>query len=130
MTSPFEFVKSFTTTKEDLYTSENIFNREYNSFMVNRILSNSPATALFASAMNMYPYIDKKLQHDFYLYGIPKSKSGYSKYIKKEVVDLPQDEIDFISETLNMSTKRAIELHNTVGSETIKKMIASRGGRK
>ena len=100
--SPFDYAKSVTHTKESLYTNEAIFAKEYNAFLVNRSLSNSPHTALMADAMNIYQDIHPKLQYDFYMYGIPKQK-GYSKWIKKEDDILPQEHIEYIAKSLSLS---------------------------
>ena len=128
MTSPFDYAKSVTHTKEDLYTNEQLFNKEYVTFMVNRSLSNSPQTALFADAMNQFPNLDKKLQYDFYMHGIPKQK-GYSAWAKKQPSEIPQEYLDIVCESLGLSMKRALELFDLIGSEAVKKELDKRGGR-
>lgn len=129
ISSPFDYAKSVTHTKESLYTNEHVFNKEYESFIVNRSLSNSPQTALFAEVMGRYPFLDKRLQYDFYMYGLPKQK-GYTKWIKKEKDDVSFDHQKHISETLNVSMSRAIELYKIIGPDAVKKNIDSRGGKK
>jgi len=128
MTSPFDFAKSVTHTKESLYTHETLFQKEYVPFMVNRALSNSPQTALFADAVNQYPYLDKKLQYDFYMHGIPKQR-GYSKWFKKEEESLPQDAIDFVCEQMGVSVPRAIEIITLLGVDVVKLEMDAKGGR-
>lgn len=127
--SPFEICKSLTQTRDDIYTSEELFNKEYIPFMVNRILSHSPNTALFADVMNRHGVIDKKLQYDFYRLGLSKSK-GYTKWIKKETSDLNQEHLDFISETMHLSTQRAIEVYSLIGADAIQAQLDARGGKK
>ena len=126
--SPFDITKSLTQTKDDLYTTEEIFAKEYVPFMVNRILSNSPSTALFANAMNQYGVLDKKLQYDFYRLGMSKSKS-YTKWIKKEETDLNQEHLDYVAETMHLSMKRAIEIYTLLGADAVQAQIDKRGGR-
>jgi len=127
--SPFDITKSLTQTKDNIYTNEDIFNKEYIPFMVNRILSHSPSTALFAEAMNQHGIVDKKLQYDFYRLGIAKSK-GYTKWIKKETSDLNQEHIDFISETMHLSVARSIEVYLLIGSDVVQEQLDNRGGKK
>jgi hypothetical protein len=129
MATPFDICKSLTQTKDDLYTVEEVFNKEYTPFMVNRILSNSPATALFANAMNQFGIIDKKLQYDFYRFGIPKTKQ-YTKWIKKEALDIDQVHLDYLCSKLNVSLSRAIEIYGIIGSEAIQAEINKQGGKK
>jgi hypothetical protein len=128
MSSPFDYIKSVTQTKEDLFTNDEIFKKEYNAFIVNRGLSNSETTALFADAMNQHPNLDPYLQYKFYLTGIPKSRN-YSKWIKKEAINKDENELQFIAEQLNVSIKRALILHDLIGSEKIKELIDLRGGK-
>lgn len=127
--SPFDYAKSVTHTKESLYTTEALFNKEYVPFMVNRSLSNSPQTALFADAINQYPNLDKKLQYDFYMYGIPKQR-GYTRWVKKEESEIHQDQLDYVAQTLGVSLNRAIEIHKLIGPEAVLADMQKKGGRK
>lgn len=129
MSSPFDFAKSVVSTKVDLYTTESIFQKEYVPFMINKILSNTPQTALFASVMNKYPNLDKKLQYDFYLMGIPKM-SASKMWTKKEETDLNMDHVQYVADKLNVSIPRAIEMYRLIGSNAVEAELTSRGGRK
>lgn len=126
--SPFDITKSLTQTKDDLYESETLSDKDYVPYMINRILSNSPSTLLFANAMNMGGVMDKKLQYDFYRLGIPKSKS-YTKWIKKDDVAVNQEHLDYICESMNVSVSRAIELYKLIGVDAVQKEIDKIGGR-
>jgi hypothetical protein len=127
--SPFDVVKSLVKDKESIYTTEGMFSKEYNPFMINRILSNEQRTTLFADVMNQYSCIDKKLQHDFYLYGIPKfsGRIGYSKKDSSDDVDM--ECVEYIQVKLKLSMQRAIEVLDLLGVDVVKEEIASRGGR-
>jgi Bacteriophage clamp loader A subunit len=127
--SPFEYTKSITQTKEDLSTSDDIFDKDYSPFMVNRILANSPTTALFAGAMNQLSDLPKYMQYKFYMSGVPKSNT-YTKYIKKEETDINQEHIDYICRSLNVSVPRAIEMYSRIGPDAIENELEKRGGRK
>lgn len=127
--SPFDFAKSITTTKEDLYSTEEIFKKEYLPFMVNRILSNHPQSVLFADAMNQYPELDSKLQYDFYRLGLPKIKS--SKMWTKKEVDEPSVELaSIVAKHLNVNITRAMEYMAIIGSNAVQELNEKQGGRK
>lgn len=126
--SPFDYSSSVTKTKDDL-SKDPLFESEYPPYMVNRILSMSPQTAMFAGEMNLLSVLNKEMQYKFYLYGIPKS-TKYSKYIKKEAVDINKDHIDFLCSFMNISVGRGIEMYSIIGSDKIQEMIDSKGGRK
>ena len=126
--TPFEICKSITSTKYDIYTTEQLFNKDYNVFMVNRILSNSAQTALFADAMNQYSGLDKKIQYDFYRLGIPKTKAS-TKWTKKDALEQNQEHLDYICASMKVSTKRAIELYSIIGPDVVQSILDSRGGK-
>lgn len=128
-TSPFDFAKSFTQTKEQQWTHDDISQKEYTPFMINRILSNSQSTVFFAELINQYPDLDKKLQHDFYYSGIPKSNKYTKMWSKKEASDIDSELINFIAADLNISIKRAMEVYKLLGPTVIKEKISLRGGK-
>ena len=129
MSSPFDFAKSVMSSKEDLYTTDDIFLKEYEPFMVNRILSNSPQAAIFANVLNMFPDLNKKLQYDFLLHGLPKIK-GYGKmWTKKEVDEEASAKAKYISEVMSVSIKRAYELLSFIDDDAIEEHKKLTGGK-
>lgn len=127
--SPFDIAKALTQTKIDVWISDTESARHYEPFMINRILSNSDRTVFFAEVMNKYPDVDKKLQYDFYLHGIPRSR-GYEKmWTKKDPLIHNAEHINYIARQLNCSIKRAIELYPLIGSEVCDAEAAKHGGK-
>lgn len=129
MASPFDFVKTFTQTSENLWISDDVSDKEYNSFMINRILSNSPRTILFSEVIDQYSHLDKKIQHDFFKFGIPKSTKYEKMWSKKEATLINDEHINFIAEQLGVSIKRAIEAYQLLGVTKIEQLMAMRGGK-
>ena len=124
MSSPFDFVKSITSSKENLFTTEDIFSKDYNSFIVNRALANSAQTVLFADVINQYPDLPKKLQYDFYLLGIPK-QNKYTGWTKKESVDIDSDLLTFVCEEMELSQTKAIEVIRLLGEDKVREISSS-----
>ena len=63
---------------------DEVSEKEYPSFVVNKCLSYFPDTIHYANVMNKYNYmLDNKIQYEFYLYSIRKRKR-FSPWIKKE----------------------------------------------
>jgi len=60
---------------------------KYDSFMINRIMSNTMDTLFFAEAMNRYYHLSKEQQRDFYLHGITKGKR-FGKFNKKISINI------------------------------------------
>jgi hypothetical protein len=126
--SPFDYVKSVTRTKEDLYSTEDIFQKEYVPFIVNRALSNSPSFCHFAEALNKYSSLDKRLQYDFYLHGIPKSNRYENLWSKKSESDIDIDLVKFVASEMNLNLSRAIQVIELLGLDKVKTIYESRGG--
>ena len=129
MTSPFDIAKSILQTKENLFTTDEFFNKEYTPFMVNRIFSNSERTVLFAECMDKYFGLDKKIQYDFYLKGVPRNRSFQKMWSKKESSTLNTDYVEYICSRLNVSTKRATEIYKLLGSDAVEAELRKHGGK-
>ena len=70
--SPFELIKSISSTKKDILENE----KDYNAFMVNRGLSYFPDTVLYANEMNKFHHLGGRLQYSFLINTI-KIASGH-----------------------------------------------------
>ena len=124
----FEYLGSINTGKEYLMndaTSE----KEYVPFMINRGLSLFADTCLFANEMNMRSDTPKKMQYDFYYYGVPKKKR-FSKWPKKEE---KLDEVKALAEHMNISYEKAkvyLSILNPTQIEEIRNLLDMGGTRK
>ena len=127
MPSPFDYIKTFLSTKDSLYDSEELFKKDYVPFVVNRALSNDPKCLLFADALNTYPMLDSKIQHDFYLYGLPKMFAGKLWSKKDEDVNLKYAK--FVAQSMNVSLKRAYEILPLLDDEDIETAMRAKGGK-
>ena len=87
MANPFDYITSISFSKEDMMEDE-LGEKEYNAFMVNRGLSYFPDTIMYANEMNLNAQVDKKLQYH-YLINIIRPRKRFSKWAKrKDDVDL------------------------------------------
>ena len=119
--TPFDFLNAINENKTYNYTDE------YNPFTVNRGLSYFPDTILFASEMNKFHGIPKKMQYDFLFHVIPKKKR-FSKWAKKEA---PSEDVQVIMDYYNYSYNRATEALNIITSEQLEYIKAklNKGGK-
>lgn len=86
MTTPFDFIKSVSETKEDLIGNSDdptTAEKDYNAYMVNRGLSFFPDTVLHANEMNQFSGIPKYAQYMYYMSAL-RSRKRYSKWLKAE----------------------------------------------
>ena len=77
---PFDIVSDLSFGKKGLVGQEN--EGDYIPFLTNKAFSYYPDTIFYANEMNTHFDLDKKLQHDYYLNAIRKSKR-FSKWHKK-----------------------------------------------
>ncbi len=127
--SPFEISKTILQTKEDVYTTDELFNKEYAPFMINRIMSNSESTVLFAECMDRYVCLDKKIQYDFYLKGVPKARSYQKMWSKKETTEINTDTIESICNAMNVSFRRGVEIYKLLGQSAVEAELDKKGGK-
>jgi len=79
--SVFDFVNDIGYGKEYLYTEQT--KSKYESFLVNRAMSQHTDSIMYANEMNKHPELNKLLQHDFYFH-ILSRKKRYGKWAKAD----------------------------------------------
>ncbi|MDA7701708.1 DNA polymerase clamp loader subunit A [Gammaproteobacteria bacterium] len=124
--SPFEFLNSINHSKKDVMVDD-LTEKSYNSFMVNRSLSYFPDTVGFANVMNQYHHTDNKLQYHF-LINIVRKRKRFSKWMKPEQVS----DIEAIKQYYGYSNEKAKQVFSLLSPEQITIIIqkVSKGGRK
>ena len=98
----FDYLNSINSSKEDIMIDD-ITEKAYNSFMVNRGLSYFKDTVLYANEMNRYHQTDSRLQYDF-LKSIVRKKKRFSRWTKASKVE----NIQFVKEYYGYSTQKAL----------------------
>ena len=125
--SPFDYLNAINTTKKDIMVDD-VAEKAYASFMVNRGLSYFPDTILFANEMNVNHHIDHRLQFDFFI-NIIKKKKRFSKWLKPQEVE----NLELIKEYYGYSNEKAksvLPLFNDEHIEILKQRIYKGGKRK
>lgn len=125
--NPFDYLKSINSTKKNIMVDD-ITEKEYNAFIINRGLSFFPDTVLYANEMNLNHHLDSRLQYDF-LINIIKKKKRFTKWVKpQEIANL-----EVIKEYYGYSDEKAksvLSLLNNEQIEELKKRIYKGGKRK
>ena len=123
--NPFEYVNSINNTKQDIMVDE-VAEKSYNDFMVNRSLSYFQDTVGIANVMNQYHHLDKKLQYHF-LINIVRKRKRFSKWIKPET----ESDIEVVKEYYGYSNEKARQVLPLLSPEqiTIIKQKVNKGGR-
>ena len=124
--NPFEYLNSINYTKKDIMVDD-IAEKQYNAFMVNRSLSYFNDTVLMANEINRYHHLDNRLQFDFLL-NIVRKKKRFSKWMKPETVSDVEVVKDYYGYT-NEKPKQALTLLTSDQINELKKKVY-KGGRK
>ena len=125
--NPFDYLNAINSTKKDIMIDD-ISEKDYNAFMVNRGLSYFPDTVLYANEMNKQHHIDGRLQFDF-LINIIRKKRRFSKWFKAT----DDENLNVIKEYYGYSNEKAKSVLSLFGTEQIadlKQRIYKGGKRK
>lgn len=125
--TPFDYVKAINYTKEDLMVDE-VSEKTYNPFIINRALSMGIDTVLQANEMNMRHGLDKRLQFDFLLNSISKRKR-FDKWQKAE----KSEDLEYVKQYFNYSYPKAVQALSILSPKQlneIKTILNKKGGTK
>ena len=115
--SPFDFVKEILQGKKQLIVDD-LTEKEYNPFIINRSLSYHKDCVLFANEMNKRHFLDKKLQNDFLLNTIRSQKRPFAKWVKPE----KSEDLECIKTVFQFSNTKAKEALRLLTKQQIQKL--------
>ena len=124
--NPFEYLKAINDTKKDIMVDD-IAEKGYNSYMVNRGLSYFNDTIIIANEMNRYHHIDNRLQFDFFI-NIVRKRKRFSKWLKPETVS----DVEVVKEYYGYSNDKSRQALSLLTSDQINELRKKvyKGGRK
>jgi len=124
--NPFEYLNAINYTKQNIMVDD-ITEKGYNPFMVNRGLSYFADTVLMANEMNQYHHIDNRLQFDFFI-NIVRKKKRFSKWNKPETAS----DVEVVKEYYGYSNEKARQVLTLLTSNQIDELKKKvyKGGRK
>lgn len=123
--NPFEYLNAINYTKKDIM-ADDIAEKGYNSFMVNRSLSYFPDTVFAANEMNIHHQIDHRLQFDF-LINIIRKRKRFSKWDKKKI----DSEVEVVKEYYGYNEQKALQALELLSTDQLKELYKKvyKGGR-
>ena len=124
--NPFEYLNAINYTKQNVMVDD-LTEKAYNAFMVNRSLSYFNDTALIANEMNRYHHLDHRLQFDFFI-NIIRKKKRFAKWNKPETVG----DVEVVKEYYGYSNEKARQALSLLTSKQIDELKKKvyKGGRK
>ena len=114
MSNPFDYATAILQTKKQLIVDD-LTEKEYQPFLVNRALSQHKDCVLFANEMNRRHHSDKKLQNDFLLNTVRSMKRPFAKWAKAE----KNDDLECIKLAYGLSDSKAREALRLLSKEQI-----------
>lgn len=124
--NPFEYCNDINYGKSNIMVDD-IAEKAYNAFMVNRQLSYFQDTVLMANEMNLNAHLDNRLQFDF-LINIVRKKRRFSKWAKAQ----KSDDVEVIKEYYGYSNEKARQILSLLSSDQINELKKKvyRGGKR
>ena len=124
--NPFEFVNAINYTKKNIMIDD-ITEKAYAPYIVNRQLSYFPDTVLAANEMNRNHHLDNRLQFDFFI-NIVRKRKRFSKWYKPETIS----DLDAVKKYYGYSNEKARQVLTLLSPEHINelKRKVTTGGRK
>jgi hypothetical protein len=124
--SPFDYLNAINYTKTDIMVDD-LAEKDYNGYMVNRSLSYFPDTIFAANEMNINHQLDSRLQFDF-LINIIRKRKRFSKWDKKKI----DGDIEVIKEYYGYSDSKAYQVLSLLTPDQLKELNkkVNKGGRK
>ena len=124
--NPFEYATAINYTKKNIMVDD-IAEKAYNPFMINRQLSYFPDTVLAANEMNRHHHVDNRLQFDFFI-NIIRRRKRFSKWFKPEQIS----DLDVVKKYYGYSNEKAHQVLTILTTDQINelKRKVMTGGRK
>ena len=117
MSNPFDYVNSILQNKKNLIVDE-LTEKDYSPFLVNRTLSYHKDCILYANEMNRRHLADKKLQYDFLLNTVRSQKRPFAKWVKAE----KSEDLECIKQVFGLSDQKAREAKRLLSNEQIQQL--------
>ena len=123
--NPFDFANAINYSKQDIMIDD-LTEKSYNGFMVNRSLSYFPDTVSAANEMNIHHQLDSRLQFDF-LINIIRKRKRFSKWNKKKI----EDDVKTVAEYYGYSNQKALQVLALLSPEQLEQLKhkVNKGGR-
>jgi hypothetical protein len=115
--SPFDYVNEILYGKKKLIVDE-LTEKSYAPFLVNRSLSYHKDCVLYANEMNRLHHLDKKLQNDFLLNIVRSQKRPFAKWVKAE----KSEDLECVKQIFGFSDSKAREALRLLNKEQIQKL--------
>jgi hypothetical protein len=109
-----DWLNSINQTKINLIDEDSEIEKEYPPYIINRCFSGHIDAIMFANEMNIFHFLPKKMQYDFYI-NILRKKKRFSPWIRKDTIK----DIDCIKRYYGYSDEKAKQALKILTKEQI-----------
>ena len=109
-----DWLNSINYTKKNLIDEDPSIEKDYPPYIVNRCMSGHLDAIMFANEMNMYNFLPKKMQYDFFI-NILRTKKRFSPWLRKDTIK----DIDYVKRYYGYSNEKAKQALTLLTKEQI-----------
>ena len=109
-----DWLNSINLNKKNMIDEDPLLEKEYPSFIINKCLSGHLDTVMFANEMNKYPFLPKKMQHDFFIH-IVRKKKRFSPWLRKDKIK----DLDNVKQYYGYSNAKAEQILKILTKEQL-----------
>jgi hypothetical protein len=109
-----DWLKSINQSKVNIMDEDSSAIKDYPPYIINRCLSGTIDTLMYANEMNKNHSLDKKLQYDFFI-NIVRTRKRYSPWVKQEKIK----ELEVVKSYYGYSNEKAKQALKILSKEQI-----------
>lgn len=109
-----DWLNSINQSKINIMDDDSSSKKDYSPYIINRCLSGTIDTLMYANEMNKNHSLDKKLQYDFFINTV-RTRKRYSPWIKQEKIK----ELEVVKSYYGCSNEKAKQALRILSKEQI-----------
>ena len=109
-----DWLNSINVTKKNLIDEDPSIEKDYPPYIINRCFSGHLDAIMFANEMNMYNFLPKKMQYDFFI-NILRVKKRFSPWLRKDEIK----DLDYVKRYYDYSTEKAKQALKLLSKEQL-----------
>lgn len=121
MKNIFDILNALTETKEKIDFDDEVINKEYDSYMINRFISMCEVYLPFVNEINKHDNIPKENHFQYYLNILPQRKQ-YFNYIKKNK-EINSNDLKVVAHYFEIGIKEAEKYIKIMSNEDLQEIL-------
>ena len=109
-----DWLNSINQTKKNLIDEDPSIEKDYAPYIVNRIYSGHLDANMFANEMNMYNFLPKKMQYDFFINTL-RVKKRFSPWLRKDEIK----DLNYVKRYYGYSNEKAKQILKILSKEQL-----------